>query len=156
MALILASFVLLPLVEIALFIQVGKAIGLGATLALVIIAGLAGICLIRLHGFAAFQRVRACLERGEPPAGELFDALCIFLSGTLLLIPGFASDAIALALLIPAVRRALRQWLGGRLTDRRRGATRARGQTRRPVIDADFTVVDVPSRRRSPWERPAP
>lgn len=128
---------------------------MGPTLALVVLAGIVGICLVRLQGFVALRRAQATFEQREVPARELFGAACILVAGVLLLIPGFASDAIGLLLLIPAVRAGLRRWLWSRLSaGSRRGGSPQAPRRRQPIIDADYTVVEAPERPRSPWDRP--
>ena len=73
----------LPLAEIATFIQVGQWLGLGPTLALVLLAGLAGILLIRHQSLATLGAVRAALARNQVPAAELADAACVLIAGFL-------------------------------------------------------------------------
>ena len=104
-------FLGIPVIEISLFVTVGKAIGLGATLALVILTALLGSALIRLQGLRTWLQARASLERGEMPVRELFDGLCIFAAGIALLTPGFFTDAIGLLLLLPPVRALIAERL---------------------------------------------
>src|SRR5262245_35669888 len=114
-ALALLSFLLLPLAEIAVFVCVGSAIGVFATLGLVLLAGIAGIAILRLQGLATLRRVRTALDRGEVPGAALFDGACLVFAGLLLIIPGFLTDAVALLLLIPPLRATLRGWMARRL-----------------------------------------
>lgn len=102
--LILWGFVALPLVEIALFIVVGRAIGLLPTLLLVILAALAGGLLLRQQGLGAIARLRSSVDGGTVPGRAMFDAMLIGVAAMLLVLPGFLSDAVALALLVPGVR----------------------------------------------------
>lgn len=106
--LLLPLFVLLlPLLEIAGFIVVGRRIGLMPTLGLVVLSALVGIMLMRLAGFGALTRLRRTGLDGGVPGRELFDTAMIVLAGLLLLIPGFFTDLIGLVLLIPPFRRLL-------------------------------------------------
>ncbi|MBA3326222.1 MAG: FxsA family protein, partial [Rhodobacteraceae bacterium] len=82
------AFLAVPILEIALFIQVGGLIGLWPTLGLVILAGVAGTALIRAQGLRALPRLRARIEAGEDPSGPLVDSALIVVAGILLLIPG--------------------------------------------------------------------
>jgi len=100
-------FLVLPLAEIACFILVGRRIGLLATLSLVVLSAFAGLFLMRMAGFGALARLRQSGREGQPPGKELADVTMIFIAGALLLVPGFLSDVIGLALLLPPVRRFL-------------------------------------------------
>lgn len=99
----------LPLLEIAVFVEVGARIGAPATVALVISMALIGIMAMRRQGLATLQRARASLEKGISAVADVFDGLCVMLAGGLLLFPGFVTDAIGLLLFIPGIRRALGQ-----------------------------------------------
>lgn len=100
-------FLLLPLAEIACFILVGRRIGLFPTLSLVVLSGVAGILLIRIQGFGVLARLRRSGQEGRAPGKELLDAAMIMIAGILLLIPGFLTDIIGLALFLPPVRSFL-------------------------------------------------
>ncbi|MDD9822809.1 MAG: FxsA family protein [Gammaproteobacteria bacterium] len=110
------AFLLVPLAEIYLLISVGGAIGVGWTIALVVFTALAGAALVRAQGFATLARARAQLARGQPPALEMLEGLLLFAAGALLLTPGFFTDAVGFALLLPPLRRGLiGRVLGGRV-----------------------------------------
>ncbi|MGP1256914.1 MAG: FxsA family protein [Kiloniellales bacterium] len=113
--LLLAAFIAVPLVEIAVFIQIGGLIGLWPTLAVVVATAVAGTWLLRLQGIATLNRARQQMDRGAMPARELFDGLCLVFAGALLLTPGFVTDAVGLLLFVPAVRDALRRAAASRL-----------------------------------------
>lgn len=104
-------FVGIPIIEISLFVTVGKAIGLPLTLALVILTALLGSAMIRMQGLRTWLQARASLNRGEMPVKELFDGLCIFAAGIALLTPGFFTDAVGLLLLLPPVRHLIAERL---------------------------------------------
>ena len=101
------GFLALPLIEIALFIVVGRAIGLLPTLALVVLAAFAGILLLRRQGLDVVNRLRSNMSAGTIPGRTMFDTMLIGLAGILLIIPGFFGDIVALLLLIPPVRHWL-------------------------------------------------
>jgi UPF0716 protein FxsA len=102
-------FLLYPLAEIATFVMVGRAIGVIATLALVVASSVLGMTLLREAGLMTALR----LERGrEAPAKILAEGGTRMLAGLLLLIPGFLTDLAALAVLIPGVRRMVAGWFG--------------------------------------------
>lgn len=113
---VLTLFLLLPLIEIALFVIVGGAIGLWATLAIVILAGLLGMVMLRWQGLSTLTRLRASVDGGELPARSVADAMMIGLAGVLLMIPGFFSDVVGILLLLPPVRSAIYGWLRARVT----------------------------------------
>lgn len=100
-------FLLLPLAEIACFILVGRRIGLFPTLSLVVFSAVAGIVLMRIQGFGVLARLRRSGQEGRAPGKELLDAAMILIAGILLLIPGFLTDIVGLALFLPPVRTFL-------------------------------------------------
>ncbi len=98
---------LVPVAEIAVFIQVGSRIGAGATVLLVIASAVAGIWLVRMQGLATATRVQAMIARGESPALGMLEGMALLIAGGLLIIPGFLTDIAAFILLIPPLRRAI-------------------------------------------------
>ena len=98
---------LLPLAEIACFILVGRRIGLFPTLSLVVFSAIAGILLMRVQGFGVLMRLRQAAQDGRAPGKEMLDAAMIVVAGILLLIPGFLTDIVGLALFLPPVRSFL-------------------------------------------------
>ncbi len=104
------------MLEIALFIDVGEAIGLWPTLGLVVATAVLGSWQLRHQGLATLGRARAQLDRGHMPTRELFDGFCLIIAGALLLTPGFLTDAVGLALFVPPLRDALRKALASRFT----------------------------------------
>ena len=108
---ILIAIILLPMVEIAVFIQVGGLIGVWPTLALILLTTFAGAALLRSQGFATAQRAREALARNELPVAEVFDGFCLVAAGVLLLTPGFVTDTFGALLFIPAIRNFLRRRL---------------------------------------------
>ena len=156
MALILlAAFILTPLVEIGVFIEVGDYLGLWLTLALIVATAAGGLALLRHQGLATFARAREALSRHQPPVDEVFDGLCLLVAGALLLTPGFVTDALGFLLLVPAARRLLQGILVTRILAAAEITTVTPG-TRDddgPVIDTDFT--DLTNDEEAP-EDPAP
>jgi UPF0716 protein FxsA len=98
------AFVVVPILEIALFLKVGSLIGIPATIGLVLLTALAGTMLVRSQGLDAINKVRASASRGEAPVEALIQGACVLVAGVLLLTPGFATDALGFALLIPPIR----------------------------------------------------
>ncbi len=108
---IFLALIIVPLLEIALLVEVGGLIGVWPTLAAVIATALAGSWLLRSQGWGLLNRARATLARNEFPAGELFDGLCLLVAGALLLTPGFVTDAFGLLLFVPTLRQSLGRML---------------------------------------------
>jgi len=104
MPLFLPVFLLIG-AEIWMLIEVGSRLGAGATLLLLAFAAVAGGMLIRDEGFTAARRINAAAAAGESPAAEMMASFARLLAGLLLIFPGFLTDFLALALLVPAVRR---------------------------------------------------
>src|SRR5690242_16735752 len=102
--LIVVPLIALPIVEIVLFIKSAQLVGIGMTIVLAIGAGVVGVALVKRQGLAAMERARVQMEHGEMPVAEVFDGLCLALAGVLLVLPGFLTDFVALALLLPPVR----------------------------------------------------
>jgi UPF0716 protein FxsA len=162
---LLAGFIFIPLAEIAVFIKVGGWLGLGPTLALIILTAVAGTWLLRHQGLAVLARAQQQMQQGVPPVAEVLEGCCLVLAGVLLLTPGFLTDAAGALLLLPPVRamlyRRLRHHVELRGTPGTAGADRSdqRHHARAPIIDAEFEEVDEPAgpmpRPRGGWDRPS-
>ena len=98
------AFLMVPLIEIALFIQVGGLIGLWPTLLIVVLTAIAGTFLVRTQGVQAIQSLRQSLSELDDPTVHLAHGAMILVSGALLLTPGFFTDAVGFLLLIPGFR----------------------------------------------------
>jgi UPF0716 protein FxsA len=118
MLLFLLLFIVLPIAELYVIIQVGGAIGVLPTLALLLLDGIIGAALARSQGRAAWQRFNLALAEGRVPARETADGAMIIFGGALLLTPGFITDVVGLLLLLPPTRALIRRGLG-RLARRR-------------------------------------
>lgn len=140
---VLLCIIALPLIEIALFIEVAGAIGVLPAIAGAVLAGLAGVALWKYQGLQTLMRARQALDRGEMPMAEVFDGLCLLLAGFMLILPGFLSDAVALLLLLPPVRALLAALMARRAVVVGQAAPPHPYQpTRPPVIDADYREID--------------
>lgn len=106
-----AIFVLVPIIEIFLFIEIGGRIGALNTVLLVLATAAIGAALLRKQGLSALQKVQQELQRGELPAISMLDAMLLFFAGALLLTPGFFTDTIGLLLMIPPLRKRIALWL---------------------------------------------
>lgn len=105
--LLLLLLLVIPVAEIAVFIQVGSRLGVGLTLLLVLASAVFGLWLVHAQGFAAATRVQAMIAQGESPALGMLEGLALLVAGVLLVIPGFVTDVAALVLLIPPLRRGI-------------------------------------------------
>jgi UPF0716 protein FxsA len=153
--LLLAAFLLVPMIEIALFIAVGGWIGLWPTLALVILSAVLGTSIMRSQGAHAMRRLQTSFEDLRDPTEPLAHGAMILIAGVMLVVPGFFTDTVGLLLLIPQVREAVYAYAARRIEMRevQYGASHASYQRRSPdggeVIDGEFEDV-TPERRRSP------
>ncbi len=102
-----ALFVGVPILEIALFIQVGGWLGLWPTLAIVIATALAGTMLLRTQGIQTLGRLQSSVSEGKNPVDPIAHGALILVAAVLLLTPGFFTDAVGFSLLIPPIRAAL-------------------------------------------------
>lgn len=148
-------FLLVPLIEIALFIQIGGFIGLFPTLAIVIITALLGTMLVRSQGLAVMNQVRGSFENLNDPTEPLAHGAMILFSGALLLTPGFFTDAVGFALLVPGIRGKVYRTIRARINVQ----SFEYGTAQRPpqddgIIDADYEDLDAPHPKGpSGWTR---
>lgn len=155
------AFIAVPLIEIGLFIQVGGAIGLWPTLLIVLITAMLGSWLVRTQGARELANLRGSFNELRDPTEPLANGAMILFAGALLLTPGFFTDAIGFALLIPKVRAAAFGFLKSRINVQSfamGGAAHTQHGPKDPVIDADFEDVtqnqnqtDRSNQRPSGW-----
>lgn len=147
---LLIAFIAVPLIEIALFIQVGGAIGLWPTLLIVVLTAILGTFLVRQQGSMALRQLRERLDRLDDPTEELAHGAMILFSGALLLTPGFFTDAVGFALLVPAVRVAAFRAIRSRVRVQSFGTPRPRPRSPYPddgVIEGEYEEIDPEPRR---------
>jgi UPF0716 protein FxsA len=116
--LLLVAFIVVPIVEIYVIIQVGQVIGPWWTILLLIADSILGSWLIRREGGRAWRALRGALDSGRMPAKELADGALILIGGTLMLTPGFVTDAFGILLILPMTRPLFRRLLTGVVTRR--------------------------------------
>lgn len=144
-------FLIVPLIEIALFIQIGGLIGLFPTLVIVVLTAVAGTVLIRSQGAAVMLQLREKMNELSDPAEPLAHGAMVLFAGALLLTPGFFTDVIGLSLMIPGVRGWIFNFLRNRVVvDKFQYGPGARTQD--TVIDADYEDLDAP-KGPSGWTR---
>jgi UPF0716 protein FxsA len=169
--LLVLIFIIVPLAELYVIIEVGRAIGALPTIALLIVDSILGSLLLRSQGRAAWRRFNDALRERRPPAREVLDGALIIFGGALLLTPGFLTDVLGAILLLPptraGVRRTLIGWFGRRflvarvaggaatagarrMRDRRAGSASSRGAPSRPYdVEGDAVDLDPPHLPRS-------
>lgn len=130
-------FFILPLVEISLFVAVGGLIGVLNTLLLCVLGGFAGSFILKTQGLRTISAIQETTRRGRMPLQEMFDGFCMAIAGGLFILPGFFSDFIAVLLLIPFVRTALREQL------MKRYGLAEMTPAEEEIIEAEFRRVDV-------------
>lgn len=111
-------FVAVPFVELFVIIQVGQAVGVLPTLAMLIVVSVVGAKLVKREGLGVWRRANERLQAGQMPGKELLDGVMILFAGALLLTPGFISDLVGILLLLPPVRAGLRTTVAGMLAKR--------------------------------------
>lgn len=144
------SLVFLGLIlgEISGFILVGKAIGVLATLGLVLLGVAAGVLLLRRQGVATLMRVRADLEAGRPPARPLAEGALLAFAAILIILPGFITDIAGILLFLPFVRAALWRAVRARVVIRT-AAVRTAPAESGPILD--LAREEYGPRPDSPW-----
>ena len=146
--LLVVLFLLLPLAELFVIVNVADGIGIGYTIVLLLAISAAGAWLVKVQGFGALTRIQIALRQGSMPTTELVDGALIVAGGALLLTPGFITDLVGFALLIPPSRVLVRRALVARFRSRVRVVTSSRGSGARAwdgVVDVDGREPGTPS-----------
>ncbi len=176
MPILLLIFIVIPLAEIYVFIQVGSLIGTWYTIGLVIITAIIGTSLLRLQGYGVLSRAQSTLNKGDLPVDSVIDGVFLLIAGALLLTPGLITDTFGFLLFIPYLRRAIAKAVFKRFVMMGKDNVRVYSQedfyeeTRRNkpsndnVIDAEFSEVKDHKGKKdpekhdidpdSPWKRP--
>jgi UPF0716 protein FxsA len=167
-AVLFVLFIVIPIIELYVIVQVNTVIGLGWTLFALVAISIAGAALVKHEGLRAWQRTREALNDARMPAAEVLDGAFVLMGGALMLTPGFVTDAVGLLLVFPLTRAVLNRAVRSRVRAfvgfpaPRRDAR----QRRRPDRDTtaaddviDVEVIDVerntppgPSERRGEIE----
>ena len=157
------AFVAVPIIEIALFIQLGGAIGVWATLGIVILTAAIGTILVREQGRQAMMNLRSSFSELNDPSEPLAHGAMILLAGALLLTPGFFTDAVGFALLVPAFRKAAFNYIRRRVQVQsfQMGGqqTHSRYEAREDIIETEYHEVnegdEMPPHPKSPTHQPS-
>ncbi|GLS83327.1 FxsA family protein [Paraferrimonas haliotis] len=109
------AFILVPIIEIAVIIQVGGWLGAPATIAFMVITAIIGASLVRDQGLKTLFSVQSRLNRGELPGLQIVEGILLAVAGVLLVTPGFVTDLVGFTLLLPPTRQLLAHWLLARM-----------------------------------------
>lgn len=158
---LLIAFIAVPMIEIALFIQVGGLIGIWWTLLIVLATAITGSYLVRQQGLREIAKLQRSFSELDDPTEPLANGAMILFAGALLLTPGFFTDVVGLSLLVPAVRRAAFVWAKANIkvhsfTMGQHGEAHRRPATGDRVIDGDYKEVTPQNNRPdtpSEWTR---
>lgn len=140
-------FMLLPIIEIALFVIIGGEIGVLATLAWLFLAGIAGMALIRHQGAQAAMDLQQSLQQMRGTTTPMADRTLLMIAGVLLVVPGFFTDFLAGLLLIPPLRKQIVKQIAARTTVTGAGFGFGGAQSRyhdAGVIDGEYVIQDDP------------
>ena len=151
---LLALFILVPCIEMVLLFTIGSRIGAVNTVAVILLTGFVGAWLARQQGWAAWVRIHEAMRQGRLPTREIVDGVLILAAGLLLLTPGFLTDAVGFALLIPFCRAAIRGALTGYFRGKVRTTVVMGGREGKPADDGgpaepagDSRIIDVEATR---------
>ena len=164
--LLVVLFIVVPIAELAVLIQIGELIGVWWTIALLVADAILGSLLARSQGRITWQRFNEAMQAGRPPAREVMDGALVLFGGALLLTPGFLSDILGVFLLLPPTRALVRALLVRRFAGRmvasmttgprvRGGRPGAESPRARQAYDVEGTAVDTPPDALGPERRSA-
>jgi UPF0716 protein FxsA len=166
--LLVVLFIVVPIAELAVLIQIGELIGVWWTIALLVADAILGSLLARSQGRVVWRRFNEALRAGRAPAREVMDGALVLFGGALLLTPGFLSDILGALLLLPPTRALVRALLVRRFADRMvasmtagpradTGPARPGARPPRPrqAYDVEGTAVDSPPDALGPERRSA-
>lgn len=135
---LLLAFIVVPIAELAVIIEVGAAIGVWPTIALLLAISFLGVYLVKREGFGVWRRINERVALGEMPGRELADGGIVLVGGTMLVFPGFVTDVVGLVLLVPPVRSLVRARLARRFEVQVDEVRSAR-------VRSEWTIVERPS-----------
>ena len=138
MFLFIALFILIPIIEISLFIEIGSIIGSFYTIMLIFITAIVGVFFVRQQGISTFQKFTFQLQNLETPVQTMFEGLVILISGILLITPGFFTDALGFLGLIPFSRIIFIKLVASYILSR----YGKRGNQNENTIEGEFIDID--------------
>lgn len=132
-------FLIVPFIEIYLLLEVGSIIGTVPTVFLVVLTAVLGAHFLRSQGYATWQRLQHNLKNGTLPTYELIEGPIILIGGALLLTPGFFTDLLGFACLMPSLRRRLADYI---IQNRLDSLLRPKPQQAEQIIEGEFSKKD--------------
>lgn len=143
---LLFIFIIIPIIEIGLFIQVGGWLGLWPTLGIVILTAFIGTYLLRMQGMAELAKLQGSMQTGQNPVEPIANGALILVAGILLLTPGFFTDGVGFALLTPPIRAMVIKWGAARFKNSQNIVFTQTGHPQQAqhsdTVEADFVVLD--------------
>jgi len=136
--LFIALFILIPIIEISLFIEIGSIIGSFYTIILIFVTAIVGVFFVRQQGISTFQKLTSQLQNLETPVQTMFEGLVILISGILLITPGFFTDALGFLGLIPFSRIIFIKLVASYILSR----YGKRGNQNENTIEGEFIDID--------------
>jgi UPF0716 protein FxsA len=129
---LIGLMIVIPILEIAVFIIVGRQIGLWPTLAGIVLTAVIGSAIIRHQGIGILAKARRSMEAGEAPVAEVLEGLALLLAGALLITPGFVTDTLGFLCLLPGLRRRIAAAFVARMLRKVKDHVRAGGDAAGP------------------------
>ena len=153
--LLFGAFVIVPIAEIATFIQVGDIIGLWPTLGIILLTAFLGTGLLRYQGLTTLSQAQTALNEGELPLTSVIHGVFLLVAGLLLLTPGFITDGVGFLLFIPPLRLLIAKWAIEKFENSKNihvqttssGSDNPGRRSASPVIEGEFTVADEDGER---------
>lgn len=139
---LLIIFIILPIIEISIFIQVGGFVGTFNTILIIFLTAAVGVYFVRQQGFRTFQKIAVELQNQQIPVQGMFDGLVILISGILLVTPGFLTDIIGFLGLIPQTRVLLLGIIKNLFLQRYSNAHKQYKKDVDETIDGDFIEIE--------------
>jgi len=139
---LLIIFIILPIIEISIFIQVGGFVGTFNTILIIFLTAAVGVYFVRQQGFRTFQKITIELQNQQIPVQGMFDGLVILISGILLVTPGFLTDTIGFLGLIPQTRVFLLGIIKNLFLQRYSNAHKQYKKDMDETIDGDFIEIE--------------
>ena len=145
---LLIIFIILPIIEISIFIQVGGFVGTFNTILIIFLTAVVGVYFVRQQGFITFQKITVELQNQQIPVQGMFDGLVILISGILLVTPGFLTDIIGFLGLIPQTRVFLLGIIKNLFLQRYSNTHKQYKKDINETIDGDFVEIEEDSEEK--------
>ena len=139
---LLIIFIILPIIEISIFIQVGGFVGTFNTILIIFLTAAVGVYFVRQQGFRTFQKIGVELQNQQIPVQGMFDGLVILIAGILLVTPGFLTDIIGFLGLVPQTRVFLLTVVKNFFFQRYSNAQKQYKKDINETIDGDFIEIE--------------